>query len=202
MTKAELIAFEDEVAELFNSAQIRSLIHLSHGNEDQMINVFKSIAKRDWVLCSWRSHYQCLLKGVPRDKVLKAIMQGKSIAMCFPEYKILSSGIAGGILPIGIGIAEGIKRNIKEVSEFVHCFIGEMTSEMGIFHECLKYASNHDLPIRFIIEDNGKSVCTDTRETWGQQQLTYEGIDHKLITRYTYTMEKWPHSGAGKRIEF
>ena len=37
-----------------------------------------------------------------------------------------------------------------------------------------KYSTNHDLPIRFVIEDNGKSVCTDTREVWNTHELTYE----------------------------
>ena len=30
---------------------------------------FKKVKKQDWVFCSWRSHYQCLLKGVPKNKV-------------------------------------------------------------------------------------------------------------------------------------
>ena len=29
--------------------------------------------KNDWVFCSWRSHYQCLLKGVPPKKLKKEI---------------------------------------------------------------------------------------------------------------------------------
>ena len=37
-----------------------------------------------------------------------------------------------------------------------------MTSETGIMHESLKYAENFNLPIKFIIEDNNLSVCTDT----------------------------------------
>ena len=49
----------------------------------------------------------------------------------------------------------------------MHCFVGDMTSETGIFHESIKYSRNFDLPIRFIVEDNGKSVCTDTRIAWG-----------------------------------
>ena len=52
--------------------------------------------------------------------------------------------------------------------------MGEMTSETGIAHECIKYSRNLDLPIHFIIEDNEKSVCTDTRKTWKQKKLSYE----------------------------
>ena len=73
MTKEELIEFEDEIAEYFNNAMIKAPVHLYHGNEEQMIDVFKkhNIGKEDWVLCSWRSHYQCLLKGVPQERVFQ-----------------------------------------------------------------------------------------------------------------------------------
>ena len=83
----------------------------------------------------------------------------------------------------------------------VYCFMGEMTSETGIAHECIKYSINLDLPIHFIIEDNEKSVCTDTRSTWKLKKLTYEGKNDKFITFYSYK-SKWPHAGAGKRIQF
>ena len=59
MTVEELIAFETEVADEFNQGKIRAPIHLYHGNETQMIEVFHDIQPEDWVMCSWRSHYQC-----------------------------------------------------------------------------------------------------------------------------------------------
>ena len=88
MNKKKLIEFENHIAELFNNKKIRAPIHLYSGNENQIIKVFKKIKKNDWVFCSWRSHYQCLLKGVPPKKIIKEIVNGRSISLCFPEYKI------------------------------------------------------------------------------------------------------------------
>jgi TPP-dependent pyruvate/acetoin dehydrogenase alpha subunit len=79
--------------------------------------------------------------------------------------------------------------------------MGEMTSETGIAHECLKYSFNHQLPIRFIVEDNGKSVCTDTRESWSQPTLTVERSAHPMVVYYKY-QTKYPHAGAGVRVQF
>jgi pyruvate dehydrogenase E1 component alpha subunit len=198
--KNELIQFEDEVATLFNAGKIRAPIHLYGGNEEQMIEIFQHINNEDWVFCSWRSHYQCLLKGVPKDELLGDIVNGKSISLCFPLNKIYSSAIVGGILPIAVGVAMSIKRNGKK--EKVYCFIGDMTSETGIAHEAIKYSKNFNLPIHFIIEDNSKSVCTDTRFAWNQNHLTYENsINDSFITYYKYS-NKYPHAGAGKRIQF
>ena len=76
LNEKDLIEFEDEMAECFNNAMIKAPIHLYNGNESQMIKVFKdnNIGPEDWVLCSWRSHYQCLLKGVPKDMLKNAIL--------------------------------------------------------------------------------------------------------------------------------
>jgi pyruvate dehydrogenase E1 component alpha subunit len=164
-----------------------------------MIEVFRDVQPDDWVMCSWRSHYQCLLKGVPREEVKAEIIAGHSISLCFPKYRIVSSAIVGGIVPIAVGAALGIKRSGGK--NRVHCFLGDMTAETGIAHECIKYSANHQLPIRFIVEDNSKSVCTDTRETWNQPVLTHENSTDPRVVFYKY-QTKYPHAGAGVRVQF
>jgi len=138
--KKNLIEYEDKIADLFNSKKIRAPIHLYYGNEDEIINVFKIIKKNDWVFCSWRSHYQCLLKGVPEDILTKSILEGKSISLFFKKYKIFSSAIVAGTLPIALGTAISIKKNKQNNKVF--CFIGDMTAETGMAYECIKYSYN------------------------------------------------------------
>ena len=199
MKKKQLIQFENEIASTFNEGKIRAPIHLYSNNENFLIKFFKKVKKDDWIFCSWRSHYQCLLKGVPPEILKKEIIEGKSISLCFPKYKIYSSAIVGGIIPISVGVALSLKR--RKSKNKVYCFIGDMTSETGIAHENIKYSINKKLPIHFIIEDNSKSVCTNTRKTWSLKNLTYEKTRSKYITYYKYKL-KYPHAGAGKRVQF
>tara|TARA_R100000005_G_scaffold63890_1_gene33153 strand:- start:817 stop:1428 length:612 start_codon:yes stop_codon:yes gene_type:complete len=203
MRPDELIAFEEEIAESFNNAQIRAPIHLYSGNEKHIINIFKNVKKEDYVFCTWRSHYQCLLKGVPKDRLKKDILAGKSITLCYPEYNIFSSAIVTGSISIANGRA--LAEKLKGSSSHVWCFVGEMSSETGAFHENVKYSTTHNLPITWVIEDNGKSVCTDTRETWNMKNLSYEEFDllnsRGNVIYYKYDT-KYPHAGAGKRIQF
>ena len=70
-------------------------------------------------------------------------------------------------MPIAVGAAMSIKESKTDAR--VHCFLGDMTAETGIAHECMKYSRNHELPIRFIIEDNNKSVVSDTRQVWNSE---------------------------------
>jgi len=200
MTPSELIAFEEDIAAEFNRGKIRAPVHLYFGNEEAIIEVFKKIRPQDWVLCSWRSHYQCLLKGVPADRLKAEIMAGRSISLCFPEYRIFSSAIVGGVVPIATGIALGITRSGEDARVF--CFMGEMTAETGITHESVKYCRNHSLPVTWVVEDNGKSVCTDTRKTWALDSHWWEKQpDAADVIHYKYE-SKYPHAGAGVRVQF
>lgn len=193
-TPEKLIAFEQDIANEFNSGKIRAPIHLDGGNEEQLIGVFKEYRPGDWVCGSWRMHYKCLLASVPPEKLKSAILAGRSITLCFPEHKVISSAIVGGILPIALGLAWSIKRSGG--SEKVFCFLGDMTALGGMFTECERYARCWKLPIRWVVENNSKSVCTETEKVWNcdpWREGGFEGYDYVL---------PYPHSGAGKRVEF
>jgi len=198
-TSELLVEFETKVAEKFNLGEIRAPIHLSDGTEEELINIFRNVKDDDWIFCSWRSHYQCLLKGVPEKEVLKEIVNGNSIALSFPEYRVFSSAIVGGSLPIALGVA--LSQKIAKSASRVWCFLGDMTSETGMAQTCFEYAKNHKLPITFVIEDNGISTVTETRQVWNSPKLRYENVSREDILTYKYK-SKYPHSGAGKRVEF
>ena len=188
MNASELIAFEREVATQFEAGNIRGPVHLSGGNEDKLIEIFKNIDPTDWVFSTWRNHYHALLHGIPAEIVMAQIMQGKSMNLSFPEYRFHTSAIVGGILPIALGVAKGVKEGR------VWCFIGDMCAYTGIFSEARKYASGHDLPITFVIEDNGFSTDTPTTSAWGT------GATLSMI-RYKYE-RNYPHVGTGKFVSY
>jgi len=197
-TKETLIQFEDSVCEAFMNKEIKAPVHLYSNNEEQMIEIFQNVKSEDWVFCSWRSHYQCLLKGVPTDVLLNEIKKGHSISLNFKHYRIFSSAIVSGNIPVAVGVALANKLQNKE--GHVWCFVGDMTSETGCFAENYKYALNYDLPITFVVENNSKSVCTDTLKTWKTDKLTY-GKNMDKIIYYEYE-NKYPHAGTGVRIQF
>lgn len=195
----ELIAFEEEVASLFDEGKIRHPVHLTYGNEKPLIDIFKKVKESDWVFCSWRSHYHALLKGIEQAKLISHIVNGQSIALCFPDHRFYSSAIVGGQISIAVGVAKGIK--LSESKEHVWCFIGDMTSQTGVARVAIEYSANFDLPITFIVEDNNNSVCTDTRKIWNTHRLAYEKFETPNVIHYNYK-SKYPHAGAGKRVQF
>lgn len=194
-TKEELIEFEDKIVKHWEDGKIRGPVHLSNGNEEELIEISKRIKKNDWVLSTWRSHYHALIKGIDPKWLENEILEGRSITIVNKEEKFYASAIVGSILSIGVGIALSNKRDKND--DKVWCFIGDMAFETGNFYEMHKYARNLDLPIIFVVEDNGVSTNTPTIETWG-------GVKREIpndVIWYEYK-NKWPHYGTGKWVVF
>ena len=193
-----LIDFENDIKELFIAKEIRSPVHLSCGNESHLIEIFKEIGPKDWVVSSHRSHYHALLKGIPEHLVRKQILRGQSMHLSFKEYNFFASSIVGGIAPIAVGIAMGLKGNR------VWCFLGDMAYHMGLVSESIRYAKGHNLPVCFVVEDNGLSVGTPTKEVWGCEDLP-EGVIEEWelgkVVLYRYQM-LCDHVGAGVWVTF
>lgn len=193
LSKEELVAFEKEIEKEWLDGNILAPVHFSGGNEEQLIEIFKDVKKDDWIFSTHRSHYHALLKGIPKEFVKKEILECRSIHLNNREHKFLTSAIVGGILPIALGTALAVK--LKNSKEHVWCFVGDMSAEMGIFHECTKYAKRNDLPMTFVVEDNGLSVDTPTQKCWGECNS-----DNK-IKKYEYK-RIYPHYGCGKWVIF
>ena len=83
---------------------------------------------------------------------------------------------------MAVGAAYAIKE--KGSSEHVYLFTGDMGAECGIFHEAVKFALNHDLPITFVVEDNDVSVLTNTREVWGDKTPWFKDTKYEQKIKY------------------
>ncbi|MBP9854896.1 MAG: hypothetical protein KBD53_08520 [Candidatus Omnitrophica bacterium] len=202
ITKDDLISFEKEIADIFATGIIRAPVHLRSGREDALIKIFKEekIDQNDYIFGFWDSHELALLKGVPREALKESILQGNSIALCFPEHKVLCSGIVGSLMGTAVGTAWSLKNQKKDGWAFLFC--GDMSAETGIFHEAVKYAVHFDLPVKFIVGDNGLSVMTDTREVWGSPDPWFKGTKYESKIIYFKYKNDYPHSGLGWKIKF
>ena len=200
MRSEDLIAFEKEIEQIYATGVIRGPIHLRNGCEQQLIKIFEAIDPSDYVYSTWASHLHALLHGVPRDLVKQQILDGKSITLSFPEHNFYTSAIVGGVCPIAVGTAFGLKR--RRSLKKVWCFIGDMTFMTGIVSESIRYATNWNLPIMFVVEDNKKSVGTPTNEVWNQSvEEAVLALNNKNVQYYKYDLT-YPHSGIGRFLAF
>ena len=179
MTPEELIAFEADIAREFDAGNIHAPVHLSGGNEQQLIDIFRDVKTTDWVCSTWRSHYHALLKGIPPAEVKRQIMAGRSMFISSVEHRFLSSAIMGGMLPIACGLA------YAGAGERVWVFVGDMCSWTGAYKDARTYARGHSLDVHFVIEDNGLSTNTPTVETWGLGESP-PTLHYKYVRKYPH----------------
>lgn len=196
ITKQELIDFETEVAKEWEAGNLPFLIHLSGGNEDCLLEIFKDIKAGDWVLSTHRNHYHYLLKGGSPDRLMNMIKDGRSMFVFDKSINFLSSSVLAGTCGIAAGIAMAIRE--KGGTEKVWCFLGDGAEDEGHYYESVRYVESKGLPCKFIIEDNNRSVDA-SKELRGSKSI----IKADCVIRYSYD-PKLPHAGNGtsKKIEF
>lgn len=200
-TIKDLQNFEQEIADAYKEGKIRAPIHL-RGSEDeayerQMLNIFSIIRPQDYWFSYWDSHIPALLKGATKELVRKEIYRGNSIALCFPEYRFFCSGIVASLCGVACGAALEIKR--QGLDEHVYHYCGDMSAETGTFYEAVKYSANRELPITYIVGNNGKSVLSDTFDTWAGKDMHN---DYSYKIKEFFYINQWPHSGLSEKVKF
>ncbi len=92
--------------------------------------------------------------------------------------------IVGMISHLGpqLGVADGIAlaNKNKDTGKVTAVFTGEGGASEGDFHEALNVASVWDLPVLFIIENNGYGLSTPTKEQYRAEKLSDRGVGYGM----------------------
>jgi 2-oxoisovalerate dehydrogenase E1 component len=80
------------------------------------------------------------------------------------------------------GVADGIAlaNRLKNNGKITAVFTGEGATSEGDFHEALNIAAVWDLPVLFVIENNGYGLSTPTNEQYRCQHLADKGIGYGM----------------------
>lgn len=92
--------------------------------------------------------------------------------------------IIGMISHLGpqLGVADGIAlaNKLKKNRKITAVFTGEGATSEGDFHEALNIASVWELPVLFVIENNGYGLSTPTNEQYRCENLADKGIGYGM----------------------
>jgi 2-oxoisovalerate dehydrogenase E1 component len=95
------------------------------------------------------------------------------------QYKII-----GMISHLGpqLGVADGIAlaNKLKKNGKVTAVFTGEGATSEGDFHEALNIAAVWELPVMFIIENNGYGLSTPTNEQYRCENLADKGVGYGI----------------------
>lgn len=207
MTKEDLIKFEQQVAQLFKEGKINCPVHLSGGNEDQLITIFGNIKSKDWVFTHHRNHYHYLLKGGDPLVLLDEIQGketgcargfGRSMHYIDCNLNFFATGIVAGQVAPACGVALGLKHKYpRNECPHVWCFCGDGCEDSGHLYEAVRFGLGRELPITFIIEDNDLAVESTKYDRWKK----HFPLVAPNVIRYNYTRTV-SHVGVGEHVSF
>lgn len=158
-------AFEEKLLEQFGQGNIYGTTHTCIGQEANAVAIVTALDRdRDTIWSNHRCHGH-FLAYCGNAYGLFAEILGKKDGICggrggsqhLAFRNFFSSGIQGGLAPIGVGTAIGDKR--KGAISVV--FLGDGTMGEGSVYEALNMASLWQAPVLFVVEDNGIAQTTD-----------------------------------------
>ena len=160
--------FEERSLRSYQQGHIGGFLHLYIGQEAVAVGSVSMLGEDDHVITAYRDHGHALAVGMDFDECMAELYgkktgcsKGKGGSMHFfaPDKNYWGGhGIVGGQTPLGLGIAFVLKYNNKKGSCL--CFMGDGATNQGPFYESLNLASLWNLPVVYIIENNGYSMGT------------------------------------------
>jgi len=166
LTAYKIRETEEQIAKNYSDGQMRCPTHLSIGQELVPSIYAQFVSNDDYAVSTHRAHAHYLAKGGNLKEMISEIYgketgcskgMGGSMHLIDKSVGFMgSTAIVGGTIPIGVGLALSIK--IKNENRLSTVFLGDASTEEGVFYESLNFAALKDLPVIFICENNLYSV--------------------------------------------
>lgn len=160
--------FEQAANKAYNAGKLGGFLHLYIGQESVAVGTCSLMGDDDHVITAYRDHGHALAVGMSMNECMAELFgkstgcsKGKGGSMHFfaPDKNYWGGhGIVGGQTPLGLGLAYGLK--YKGLTGAAMCFLGDGAVNQGCFYESLNMAALFELPVIYIIENNGYSMGT------------------------------------------
>jgi pyruvate dehydrogenase E1 component alpha subunit len=182
--------FEERTARAYTQAMIGGYCHLNLGEEAAIVGLMKPLKETDYLFTNYREHGYALMRAIDPNRIMAELYGrqdgvskgwGGSMHMFDMEHRLLGGyGIVGGQLPLAIGAALAIDyRGEKDV---VMCTMGEGTTAVGAFHESLNIAALWNLPVVFVIINNGLGMGTTVEKSSAEPILFKRGDAYRMAS--------------------
>lgn len=173
----------------FNMAKgpIPGEMHLSNGQEPCAVGVCAHLEATDVVTSTHRPHHVAIAKGVDLERMTAEIFgkatglaggRGGHMHLFDPAVNFSCSGIIGEGLGPAVGAA--LSRQMQQKPGVAVAFLGEGAVNQGAFHEAMNLAAVWQLPVVFVIEDNGWGISVS--------KSTSTAIEHNAARAAAYGM--------------
>lgn len=160
--------FEQASLKLYQQGKMGGFLHLYIGQESVAVGTCSLLTPDDHCITAYREHGHAIVMGMTMDECMAELLgkatgcsKGKGGSMHFfaPNKNFWGGhGIVAGQTPIGMGIAFALK--YRGIPGCCLTYLGDGAVNQGVFHESLNMAALWQLPVVYIIENNGYSMGT------------------------------------------
>lgn len=160
--------FETVANKWYQKQAMGGFLHLYIGQESVAVGTMSLLGENDHVITAYRDHGHALAAGMGMNECMAELFgkasgcsKGKGGSMHFfaPDKNYWGGhGIVAGQTPLGLGLAYALK--YKGLTGAALCYLGDGAVNQGCYHESLNLASLWDLPVIYVIENNGYSMGT------------------------------------------
>ncbi len=181
-------AVEDRTRTIFLQGKIVGGVYTAQGHEATTVGAAWTLGDGDFIVPQHRDLGMHLTRGVsPRAVMCQWLARGNSPTLGRDGQLHIGDihhGIAPSIsmlgesLPVGCGVALTMK--MRKHSTVVIAPCGDGTTSTGPFHEALNFAAVQQLPIVFIIENNGYAYSTPTYKEFAIENLSDRAIAYGM----------------------
>lgn len=143
-------------------------VHLCIGQEAVAVGVCAALGPEDYVSSNHRGHGHYLAKGGDLRALIAELHgretgcakgRGGSMHLVDTRVGLLgSSSIVGGGIPIGTGLA--LAARLRGQPRVSVVFFGDGAADEGVLYESVNFAMLRRLPVVYVFENNGYSVCS------------------------------------------
>ena len=186
--------FEERSLRAYQQGNIGGFLHLYIGQEAVAVGSVSVLGEDDHVITAYRDHGHAIAVGMNMDECMAELYgkktgcsKGKGGSMHFfaPDKNFWGGhGIVGGQTPLGLGLAYALKHFKKKGSCL--CFMGDGATNQGPFYESLNLAALWNLPVVYIIENNGYSMGTAEGRHSAGEPLARRGDAFDINWRVSY----------------
>jgi len=171
--------FEEQAGRLYGQQKIKGFCHLYIGQEACVAGAVSALERGDKYITAYRDHAHPIALGTEPKYIMAELFgkvtgvsrgKGGSMHMFDKENHFYGGhGIVGGQIPLGAGIAFAEK--YKKTGKLCVTYMGDGAVRQGAFHETLNIAMFYQLPVIFVIENNGYAMGTSVQRTSNVTEL-------------------------------